>query len=293
MATTTTTDARRGPATLAAIVVASVLAGCGGGGGSTGTPPITLKGATFWRPQSDLSQAAIRNVEGGSGANFGSVIYIDDGLADFLQQQTQSSPDGTLSFQLDANNFAIVAAPDGASPSQYSDMRLLRLVYSTNGVIYIQDGVLGRFTSDANMALASGQATYTGLLTANIIAQPNSGNEFFLNFGDTVATVDFAGKTVDVLLSNFQPSPDATFDSAQITGMTISGNRFSGGTFTALAGGTPTGDFTGDDFRSSGVFAGWNDSNGTAAGGDRPAELGGAFLAATTDGIVAGRYVAD
>ncbi len=292
MATTTTPDARGALRALAAVASVALLSACGGSG-STGTPPITLKGATFWAPASDLTQAAIRNVEGGSGANFGSVIYIDDGLAEFLQAQTQSSADGTLFFQVDANNFAIVGTPDGASPSQYSDMRFLRLVYSSGGEIYVQDGVLGRFTSDANMALASGQATYTGQSTAEVLARPRSGSNFDLLQGDTVATVDFDAKTVEILLSNFRPSPDATFDAVRVSGMTISGNRFGGGTFTALAGGTPTGDFSGGDFQSSGVFAGWNDSNGTAAGGDTPAELGGAFLASTTDGIAAGRYVAD
>ena len=83
------------------------------------------------------------------------------------------------------------------------------------------------------------------------------------------------------------------FDEVRIDGMTITRGRFGGGTLVVLKSGTPTGDFSGGDFRSSGIFAGWNDSNGTAAGGDIPAELGGAFLAATTDGTVAGRYVAD
>lgn len=292
MATTITDLARRLPALFAAVSLAG-LAACSGGGGSGGAPPTSLKGASFWTPSSDLDQAALRNIEGGVGNDFGSVIYIDDGFAQFLQEQTQSGPDGTNLFQQDGDNLAIVSTPDGQSPSQYSDIRLLRLVYLRGGELYVQDGILGRFTSENRMALASGTATFTGVDTSEVLVSLPSGGTFDLLRGDVVATADFDGGRVDVTLSDFAPSPDATFDEVRVNGMTISGSGFRGGSLVVLQSGQPTGDFSGGDFQSSGLFAGWNDSNGTAAGGNIPAELGGAFLAATTDGTVVGRYVAD
>jgi len=292
MATTITEAARRLPSLLAAASLAG-LAACGGGGGSSGAPPVTLKGASFWTPSSDLDQAALRNIEGGSGGNFGSVIYIDDGFAQFLQEQTQSGPDGTNFFQQDGDNFAIVSTPDGQSPSQYSDIRFLRLVYVRGGELFVQDGILGRFTSDTRMALASGTATFTGVDSSEVLTRPSSGPTFDLLRGDVVAVADFDGGRVNVTLSDFAPSPNATFDEVRVNNMTISGSSFRGGSLVVLQSGQPTGDFSGGDFQSSGLFAGWNDSNGTAAGGNIPAELGGAFLAATTDGTVVGRYAAD
>ncbi len=292
MATTTTDLARRAPALIAAVSLAS-LAACSGGG-SGGAPPITLKGASFWLPSSNLDEAALRNIDGGAGGNFGSVIFIDDGFAEFLQEETQSS-DGTIFFQENGDNFAIVSTPDGQSPSQYSDIRYLRLEYTSGGERFVQNGIIGRFTSDDLLADASGTALYTGIATSEVLVTPKTGDDFNLRPGDATVSVDFNRGVIDVVLDNFGASAavGTPFDEVRIDGMTITGGRFGGGTLVVLKSGTPTGDFSGGDFRSSGIFAGWNDSNGTAAGGDIPAELGGAFLAATTDGTVAGRYVAD
>ena len=75
--------------------------------------------------------------------------------------------------------------------------------------------------------------------------------------------------------------------------MTISGSQFSGGTLVTLKGGAPAGLYDGPGLQSSGIFTGWNDSNGTATG-NVPAELGGAFVVVgNPDGSAVGRYAAD
>jgi hypothetical protein len=61
----------------------------GGGGGGDSRPPLTLKGANYVLPGGSLSQAQLRRTDGGSGANINDVVFVDDGVFDFLGRQTR------------------------------------------------------------------------------------------------------------------------------------------------------------------------------------------------------------
>ena len=290
---TTITDLVGRPVSLVAASCLGLLAACGGG--SSGTPPVTLQGATYWLPSANLDQAELRTVQGGSGAqDFRGVIFLDDGFTQFLEEETFSSG-VTLVFETDNNNVAVLRTPDAVSPSQYGDLRLLQLRYVRGGQIFFQEGVIGRFTSESRMATAAGSATYIGSGTAAVRVSPSGGApDFSLGSGDTTVIVDFDQGSVNVLLGSFAITPPRPpFDEGRIDGMTISGNEFSGGGLVLLSGGSAAAGFAPTSFASSGVFAGWNDTNGNVDGGDKPAEVGGAFVADTPDGKIVGRYAAD
>jgi hypothetical protein len=75
--------------------------------------------------------------------------------------------------------------------------------------------------------------------------------------------------------------------------MAISGNRFGGGSLTSTQGGTVRPAYSTPTPSSSGVFAGFNDATGAVRGGNRPAEVGGAFTADLGAAALTGRYLAD
>jgi hypothetical protein len=276
----------------ACLAVALPLAGCGGGGGGDSRPPITLKGASIVVPDGDLAEAELRRTDGGAGPGIGNVVFVDDGVFEFLGEQTGRLDQFTTVFTADDGSVAFATAPPG-----YEDSRLLRLEFSQNGVRYVSEGIIGRFTSEDLMAAASGSATYTGTGTATVRADSAFGQQFDLSGGDTVVDVDFDRGRINATL-DFSGTASAVgepIDTVRIDGMRIDGNRFSGGALTASRGGTiqPAYSASGSSLSSSGVFAGWNDTTGSVQGGDRPAEVGGAFVATPGVRTLTGRYLAD
>jgi hypothetical protein len=269
------------------------LAACGGGGDDgTPTPPITLNGVSYAIPDADLSEAELRRTRGGAGADIGTVIYVDDGTFEFLGDQSRRLDPFTTEFSDGEGAVALVTALPG-----YEDTRLIRQEFEQDGVLYISEGVIGRFTSDARMAVAGGSATYFGGATALVRGETGAGDRITLTNGDVSVAVDFASGRVNTTL-DFRATPSAVgapVDRIRIDGMQIDGNRFSGGTLTATKGGSnvPAYGASGSDLSSSGAFAGWNDATGAVAGGNRPAEVGGAFVATPGVRTLMGRYVAD
>lgn len=268
------------------------LAACGGGGDSTPRPPITLNGATYAIPDGELSEAALRQTRGGAGADIGTVVYVDDGTFEFLGDQSRRLDPFTTEFSDGEGAVALVTALPG-----FEDTRLIRQEFEQDGVLYVSEGVIGRFTSDARMAVAGGTATYFGGATALVRGETGTGNRITLTNGDVAVAVDFASGRVNTTL-DFRATPSAVgapIDRIRIDGMRIDGNRFSGGTLTATKGGStvPAYGASGSDLASSGVFTGWNDTTGAVAGGNRPAEVGGAFVATPGVRTLMGRYVAD
>lgn len=261
------------------------LAACGGGGGSS-TPPISLNGVSYDR---FVAQPQLRQTRGGDGGATGDVLYVEDGDVRFLGTRSASSG-GTTEFRATDGSVALVTALPN-----FESLRRIRLV--TNGGQAATEGIIGRFTSDARMAQASGTATYIGSSTAEIRGESVFGSRFELDDGDTRVVVDFTGRTVSTTLDFTRtPLPGNTpIDTVRIDGMQISGNRFSGGTLTATKGGTVDPGFTasGSSLNSSGVFAGWNDSTGAVRDRNLPAEVGGAFVATPGFRTLVGRYMAD
>ena len=279
---------------LGAVSVMALAACSSGGGGSSGDtpPPTTLKGATYAIPGGDLSQAQLRQTEGGSGANINDVVYVDDGVFEFLGRRTAQLDAITTEFTDDNGNTAIVTAPPG-----YEDSRLVRMQFADGGVSYISEGVLGRFTSEARMGTTTGSATYIGNSTAQVRGDRGfGGGTFDLIGGNAQVNVNFGSRTVDTTLDfrTTAGSVSAPIDVLQINGQAISGNRFGGGTLVSTKTGVGVvGAYTTSNIASSGVFAGWNDATGNVQGGNRPAEVGGSFVANPGVATVTGRYLAD
>jgi hypothetical protein len=269
------------------------LAACssGGGGGGDTRPPTTLNGANYAIPGGNLSQAQLRQTEGGSGANINDVVYVDDGVFEFLGRRTVQLDAITTEFTDDNGATAIVTAPPG-----YEDSRLIRMEFAQNGVSYVSEGVLGRFTSEARMGTASGTATYIGNGTAQVRGDRGFGGTFDLIGGNARVDVDFGRRSVNTTLdfTNTAGSVSAPIDVLQINGQAISGNRFGGGTLVSTKTGSGVQSaYTTSNISSSGVFSGWNDTTGNVRGGNLPAEVGGSFVANPGVATVTGRYLAD
>lgn len=271
---------------VACAVLVSSLAACGGGG--SGRPPTALAGVSYDRFAS-APGAALNLTEGGDGPG---VIYVTEGTLDFLGRQIPRSN----AYQADDGSVAQLAAPPG-----FESTRFIRIEYGPNGSP-VTEGVLGRFTTDALMATASGSAVYRGgENTSDLRILRNAGESFDLDRGRTVVVVDFGTRTVDATL-DFRGTPAAArpvavVDRIEVRGMTIDGNRFSGGVLSSFKGSDPTPvpgfSASGPNLASAGVFAGWNDATGAVAGGNRPAEVGGAFVGNTGENLLKGRYLAD
>jgi hypothetical protein len=268
------------------------LAACSSGGGGSGDsrPPTTLKGATYAIPGGELSRAELRRTEGGSGTNINDVVYVDDGVFEFLGRRTAQLDAITTEFTDDSGATAIVTAPPG-----YEDSRLIRMQFADGGVSYVSEGVLGRFTSEARMGTAAGTATYIGDGTVQVRGDRGFNDTFDLIGGDARVDVNFGSRTVNTTLDfrGTAGSVNAPIDVLTINGQTISGNRFGGGTLISGKGGNQVAAYSTSNVSSSGVFAGWNDATGNVRGGNLPAEVGGSFVAAPGVATVTGRYLAD
>ncbi len=275
---------------MACAVSVLALAACssGGGGDANRRPPITLKGASYDR---FVSNPQLREIEGGSGSG---VIFLDDGVIKFLGKQRETNG-STTTFVSDNGALARVTSLPG-----YENLRLLRVEAVRNGSPVATEGIVGTFTSERRMGQASGFATYSGAGRSVAVARLDGPSGFVLEgegtktsvvvlfgpSGSVAATLDF---------SQTAGSLNAPIDTIQISGMRIEGNRFRGGILSASKGSLPEPSFaaSGATLASSGVFSGWNDGNGTVSGGNRPGEVGGAFVANTAAGTLTGYYLAD
>lgn len=273
--------------TLAACAALSLpLAACGGGGDSV-NPPITLNGVSY-----DTSGTAprLRETEGGDGT---SVIFVDDGVREILARRIGGSGSEAI-YQSDDGVILRLTAVPGFESTRFISME-------EDGAPFAE-GIIGRFTGETRMAAATGTATYLGAGrgVATVRVEDASGPLFDLEGAETVTSVvvDFGTPGNVTATLDFSRTASAVFepiDTVEITGMTISGNRFSGGTLEASKGGVPVPDYSASagQLASSGVFSGWNDTTGNVRGGNLPAEVGGAFLAEAEAGRMTGFYLAD
>ena len=264
----------------------------GGGSGGDSRPPTTLNGATYAIPGGNLSQAQLRQTQGGSGANINDVVFVDDGVFEFLGRRTAQLDAITTQFTDENGAIAIVTAPPGYEDSPADPGCSSPTAASPTS----RKACLGRFTSEARMGTATGTATYIGNGTAQVRGDKGLSDTFDLIGGNARVDVNFASRTVSTTLDfrNTAGSVSAPIDVLQINGQTISGNRFGGGTLTSTKTGVGiVNAYTTSNIASSGVFAGWNDATGNVQGGNRPAEVGGSFVATPGVATVTGRYLAD
>jgi hypothetical protein len=225
------------------------------------------------------------------------VLYVEGEPAGaFLGRQVP----GTTQFQAEDGSVALVEAlPD------FESTRFIRIVRQANGTAMAPtEGVIGRFTSEALMATASGSAIYVGgpgtqdvRATTAFRARSSSICRAAARSSSSTST---AGASMSLWISGGPPSwPDRGRESDRDPGHDDFRQPFLGRRTDVSQGNEShlTASFSATAVRtlqSSGIFAGWNDTTGNVAGGNRPAEVAGAFVAnAGVRTCSRGRYLAD
>lgn len=287
---------KRDFAKLGAFGALSFLAACGG---SSSTPPrYSALAATAATPAAvPLSGSAIKFNKGtqalSSSSVSGTLTRADQSLALNNGTDTFTStggPDGSGAYTgTDAGAGAATLAPiDTAYVSGSYDYVL---PYRHEDAAQVSLGVAGYATTAGDMP-TSGSATYQGegMIVTN--DRLPSGETTQHRSANTSVTVNFGAGTADVVMAGVTaPAAGATavVDQVNITGATVSGAGFSGGTVTATLGGANALGITGgnDAITSSGQFYGYDGANG------RPDEVAGTLLVDGNTGSLQAIYIAD
>jgi hypothetical protein len=207
--------------------------------------------------------------------------------------------DGTYNM-VDANGFdangdltdGTTTINGGNNTNPYEYVTPFNHQYTIQGNTFIVLGVMGAQTGASDVP-TTGSATYNGGLQATYA--PRSGTGGVNLSGDSTVSVDFAAGSVDVQLDNFTAltigtgqSATAPADSIRINGMQISGNGFSGGTFSAQSNGQNANILgTGVTTNAQGTFFGYNATDLA------PDEVGGSFLSNGSTAGISGIFIAD
>lgn len=276
----------------------ALLSGCGGGtstGGGTITTPSYETLSSTVSSTSTLVGSAIRS-NGTTGAL--DVVTTSGTLAHNTGATTIS--DGTYNLT-DMDGVSGGVLTDGISTltfngsqdfnGTYEYVGAYSQAYNSGGVTYDSNGVYGVVTSATDVP-TSGSATYTGEARGVIVTGTQG---FDLNNGTSTVAANFGSGTVDVTMTGFSATNQATgeaaiapLDTISATGMTITGNGLSGGTITTLNGGAST-PVTGTNTTTvgQGHFYGYDTAN------SRPDEVGGNILIQGDSGRVLGTFIAD
>jgi hypothetical protein len=184
----------------------------------------------------------------------------------------------------------LVSTPTQGFSTNYSYARVYTQGYLVGTTAYNATGVYGIVTSSADIP-GSGSATYTGDAAGEY---SNGTDEFDLEGGSSTLTANFGTGTVDVAMDGFTAVSETTgddedvgFNEVTITGMSISGNQFSGGTIATLEDGTEVlivGTTTQEN--ALGRFFGLDANN-------QPDEAGGVAYLEGADGSVTTIFLAD
>jgi len=288
--------------TLVSVTALLMLSACGGAPSQdTGTDPVvapsyetlnstkdvtSILGGTatqYNRTQKTVKLVTITGtLEHGTGETR---IDVDNGAYVFVDLDGPEAVTGALS-----DGSATFEVYPASVNYQYAVMYDMK--HSVSGDEYFSVGIGGIITSASDIPTAA-TAIYTGAAAAQVYT--NSLTEAVrLSNGTSTVNVDFSGKTVDVTMTNFTPIAYVTgaplvspIDTITITGMTISGNAFSGGTLTTTNGGA-TVEIGGSDavFGAGGNFFGYDNTT------SRPAEVGGVISQDGTDGYITGVFIA-
>lgn len=274
-----------------AVVVSLIgLAGCGGGGGGGGagayeplvsSAPVT---STLGGVSVRVSASGVRLVDVTGTTNHASgATTISDGVYTLIDSD---GADGNYTL---TDGTAIFDAPAPGTLGTQSYTYVGGYSFSYPG---ISSRVVGGVITQAADMPTGGSASYFGDAQGGYSTGVQS---VFLEGGTASVAVDFGGGLVDVAMTGFSGktagsgAPVATplVDAITATGMTISGNRFSGGTVTLSRGGTaltPTGSNPTDS--AAGAFFGLDAATG------QPAEVGGAVVSTGTQRAIYGMFVA-
>ena len=271
-----------------------LLAACGGGSnGSTG-PQSYEKLSSTAAVTSTLSGVALRS-NGTSGAWD---IVTTSGTMTHNTGKTTIT-DGTYRLT-DADGFnggniltdgtSTIITDTGQLSGTYEYVTIYDQAYTFGGVSYDSFGIIGIITGASDVP-TTGSATYTGDAFGVVVTGAQG---FDLANGTSTVSVNFGAGTVDATMTGFTATNRATeeaiapIDTISATGMTISGNGFSGGTVTTTNNGTAV-NVTGANTTTltQGAFFGY-DTTASA-----PDEVGGLVLKKGDGGIVSGSFVAD
>ncbi len=177
------------------------------------------------------------------------------------------------------------------SSGSYDYVTTVRSSYIEGGTSFDTSGFAGVVTSAEDMP-STGGATYTGE-SQGVLVTATQG--FDLNDGSSTVTADFASGTVDVELSGFTVTDQVTgnaavapIDTVKVTGMTISGNGFAGGTFATTNAGADV-NVTGANTSSqtAGTFFGYDTATKT------PDEVAGVTGSRGDDALLGAAFIAD
>lgn len=172
----------------------------------------------------------------------------------------------------------------------YDHMLPLTVTIDVNGTNHVSQGVFGSISPAAIMtsSTAFGTAIFNG--EAAITSQNTVTGAVRHRSSDTRVTANFAAGTVDISMDSISPiaGAAATIDDIDITGATIAGSGYTGGTASVTLSGanalpaiTNGGELTSVD----GHFFGTS--------GQLPDETGGVMLVEGNDGSVSAVFVAD
>ncbi len=280
------------------------LAACGGGDTATGgggpapAPPVAL-----------IQNAQPYAPEAGSDALIGVQANAAGGLST-AQLLTVTGLNNPTTGQLkltDGSTF--FTDPDGPDAQDVArDGRSLRIAYNdltgtyqfarlytgvdisadgTSSGVFI--GVVGQEAASGQIT-SSGSATYSGEAIADLRTNPTdtqASQTFNYDNGSATAVVNFGAQSANVTMSGFQLPAGAPFDRIAITGMTLNGNRLSGGTVSTTLNGqgvNPVG--ANRKTVAAGVLL------GNVTGGI-PDEIGGIAYARGDGGALFGAFVGD
>lgn len=262
---------------------------------STAPKTSTLGGFLTRAPANVLNGSETVRVAGTLNHATGALTLQDD-------KYTFTDPDG-----IDANG----VAEDGAGArfeafdtASYEYVTAYTGQYTSGGTTYDVDGVVGIMTEAADMP-NTGRATYTGIASAGVndYTQDSYGTgnrAFALQNGVSTVNADFAAGTVDVTMNNFtareftgipgnefvDASATTPVDTIRVTGMTIAGNSFTGGTLVTERNGAAV-NITGPNTitQSAGGFFGQS--------GGIPDEVAGGVTSEGNNGSIYAGYIAD
>ncbi|MDA7827780.1 hypothetical protein N9A67_06100 [Rhodobacteraceae bacterium] len=211
-------------------------------------------------------------------------IKADDGI--YLFQSASQSNNGV--YYYDGNGAELEFNIQNGT---YEYMGQFYQEYTVDGKAYSNSIVGGIITSIEDIP-TSDLVTYSG--EAHIFGRTDmtdENTEFQMEDGSSTVLVDFgaAQPSVDVDMTKFtQNTGTSPFTTVKITGMTLNGNTYSGGTIKTYNSGTEV-NMTGQNVTggAQGAFFGYDETN------SRPDETGGVVLQIGETGGFGGVFLAD
>ena len=250
----------------ASVLAACLLAGCGGGGGGNDSDPSNSNN-TSNGPSRAYLKLDDRTV---ATSPLGGAI---------LNGVTTRNTTGTITH--DAQQFLLSGAATAQDLGDTSAFNFSDFEYATDVELSAGEIAIIGVATDTVDVPTSGMAAYTGEFRGEL-TQSGSPSATALNWTADVQ-VGFAGAgDVDM---TFAGGGSSVIDEIKIENASISGNTFSGGSFSTLNSGS-TNNVTGTDVDLNGTFFGYDEVLTI------PAEVGGVIASSDSDTVISGAFIA-